>query len=46
VGIQVFRTAYRQWLAADDDAELALTIDTAMSILATIVPTGPWITST
>lgn len=41
VGIQVFRTAYRQWLAADDDADLATTIDTAMSILATIVPASP-----
>lgn len=41
VGIQVFRTAYRQWLAADNDADLATTIETAMSILATIVPTSP-----
>ena len=41
VGIQVFRTAYRQWLAADNDADLTMTIDTAMSILATIVPTSP-----
>jgi predicted metal-dependent HD superfamily phosphohydrolase len=38
VGIQVFRTAYRQWLAADDDADLAMTVETMMSILATIVP--------
>jgi AcrR family transcriptional regulator len=41
VGIQVFRTAYRRWLAADDDADLAMTIDTVMSILATIVPASP-----
>ncbi len=41
VGIQVFRTAYQQWLAADNDTDLAMTIDTVMSILATIVPTSP-----
>jgi AcrR family transcriptional regulator len=37
-GIQVFRTAYRRWLAADDNADLATTTETVMSILATIVP--------
>ena len=41
VGIEVFRTAYRQWLAAEDDPELATTIETAMSILAAIVPASP-----
>lgn len=39
VGIQVFRTAYRQWLASDDDADLTVTVETAMCVLATIVPT-------
>lgn len=38
VGIDVFRTAYRQWLAAEDDPELATMIEAAMSVLATIVP--------
>jgi AcrR family transcriptional regulator len=37
VGIEVFRTAYRQWLAAEDDPELATMIEAAMSVLATIV---------
>lgn len=41
VGIEVFRTAYRQWLAADRDADLAMTIETVMSMLATIVPASP-----
>jgi AcrR family transcriptional regulator len=41
VGIEVFRTAYRQWLASEDDRDLATTIETAMSILATIVPASP-----
>ena len=40
VGIQVFRTAYRQWLASDDDAaDLTGMVGSAMSVLATIVPT-------
>jgi AcrR family transcriptional regulator len=39
VGIQVFRTAYRQWLASDDDADLTGIVESAMSVLATIVPT-------
>lgn len=34
VGIDVFRTAYRQWLAAGDDADLTATVDVAMSALA------------
>jgi AcrR family transcriptional regulator len=38
VGIQVFRTAYRQWLEADEGADLATVTETAMSILAAIVP--------
>ena len=38
VGIQVFRTAYRQWLAADDHADLAAMTETVMSLLATIIP--------
>ena len=37
VGIEVFRTVYRQWLAAEDDPELATMIEAAMSVLATIV---------
>jgi AcrR family transcriptional regulator len=41
VGIEVFRTAYRQWLAADDDADLAAMTEAVMSALATIVPTNP-----
>jgi AcrR family transcriptional regulator len=38
VGIHVFRTAYRQWLEADDNADLATMTETVMSLLATIVP--------
>jgi AcrR family transcriptional regulator len=38
VGIQVFRTAYRQWLEADDNADLATMTGTVMALLATIVP--------
>jgi AcrR family transcriptional regulator len=38
VGVQVFRTAYRQWLAGSDDTELAARTETALSLLATIVP--------
>ncbi|HWO67004.1 MAG TPA: TetR family transcriptional regulator [Umezawaea sp.] len=38
VGIAVFRTAYRQWLEADDDADLAKLTEAALSLLATIVP--------
>ncbi len=41
VGIDVFRAAYRQWLAADDDADLAAITETVMSTLARIVPTNP-----
>ncbi|WP_212996781.1 TetR family transcriptional regulator [Winogradskya consettensis] len=38
VGIQVFRTAYRQWLEGSDDTDLATRTATVMSLLATIVP--------
>jgi AcrR family transcriptional regulator len=41
VGIEVFRTAYRHWLTADDDADLAAMTEAVMSALATIVPTNP-----
>jgi AcrR family transcriptional regulator len=40
VGIQVFRTAYRQWLEADDNADLATMTETVMALLALIVPAG------
>jgi AcrR family transcriptional regulator len=39
VGIEVFRAAYRRWLAVDDDADLATMTEAAMSTLATIVLT-------
>jgi len=38
VGVQVFRTAYRQWLDDGDGADLASASEAAMSLLATIVP--------
>jgi hypothetical protein len=38
VGIQVFRTAYPQWLAADDEADLATMTETVLGRLAAIVP--------
>jgi AcrR family transcriptional regulator len=38
VGIHVFRTAYRLWLAAADNADLATMTETVMSLVATIVP--------
>lgn len=38
VGIQVFRTAYRQWLEAGDDAGLATITEAAMSRLAAMMP--------
>jgi AcrR family transcriptional regulator len=38
-GIQVFRTAYRQWLDDTTDTDLATRTETVMSLLATIVPT-------
>jgi AcrR family transcriptional regulator len=38
VGIQVFRTAYHQWLAAADSTDLATVTETTLSLLATIVP--------
>lgn len=39
VGVNVFRSAYRQWLVADGNADLATTTETVMSLLAGIVPT-------
>lgn len=41
VGIQVFQMAYRQWLTADDNTELATTMEASMSTLAAIVPAKP-----
>ncbi|GLZ00136.1 TetR family transcriptional regulator [Actinoplanes sp. NBRC 103695] len=38
VGIQVFRTAYREWLEAGDDAGLATITEAAMSRLAAMMP--------
>lgn len=38
VGIQVFRSAYRQWLAVDNEADLATVTDNVMTVLAAIVP--------
>ncbi|MUL77016.1 TetR family transcriptional regulator [Mycolicibacterium sp. CBMA 226] len=38
VGIQVFRIAYRQWLVATDPADLAVMTETALALLATLVP--------
>ncbi len=40
-GSQVFRTAYRQWLEGNDDTDLATITETAMSLLAAIVPKAP-----
>lgn len=39
VGIQVFRTAYRQWLAAEDNTDLPATAAAVLATLGTIVPT-------
>lgn len=38
VGIHVFRMAYRQWLAAEDNTDLATMTETVMSLLAAVVP--------
>jgi AcrR family transcriptional regulator len=38
VGIQVFQTAYRRWLGADDQTDLATIVASSMSSLAEIVP--------
>jgi AcrR family transcriptional regulator len=38
VGIQVFQTAYRRWLGADEETDLATTMADSMSTLAAIVP--------
>ena len=37
VGIQVFQVAYRQWLAAGEKADLATTVESALSRLSAIV---------
>lgn len=37
VGVDVFRMAYRQWLEAEDDANLASMTDSVMSLLAGLV---------
>lgn len=37
VGVEVFRAAYRRWLAADAETDLSVMADTVMSTLATIV---------
>ena len=39
VGVQVFRDAYRHWVAVDNEADLAATTEAVMARLATIVPT-------
>ena len=36
VGIEVFRTAYGQWLAAGEDTDLATTTEAVLALLATI----------
>ncbi|MET0492666.1 MAG: TetR family transcriptional regulator [Actinoplanes sp.] len=41
VGVQVFRTAYRQWLAAGDGADLQSITESVLSLLVTIVPGRP-----
>jgi AcrR family transcriptional regulator len=38
VGIQIFRTAYRQWLEGTGDTTLTALTESALSLLATIVP--------
>jgi AcrR family transcriptional regulator len=40
VGIEVFRAAYRRWLAADDETELSVITADVTSTLATIVCAG------
>jgi AcrR family transcriptional regulator len=40
VGIQLFFTAYVHWLEAGDKVNLALTSESVMSLLASIVPTN------
>lgn len=37
VGAQVFQSAYRQWLDTDQDADLAMAVEAAMSNLSAIV---------
>jgi len=41
VGIHVFRVAYRRWLEADDNADLATITATVTAQLDSIVPTNP-----
>ncbi|WP_422927480.1 TetR/AcrR family transcriptional regulator [Singulisphaera sp. PoT] len=38
IGLQIFITAYEQWIEADEKADLATISKTAMSLLATIAP--------
>ena len=38
VGVHVFRTAYRQWVEGDKNADLASMTDTVLSCLAAIMP--------
>lgn len=38
VGIQVFSTAYDQWVGGDDGADLTTLTDAAMALLETLVP--------
>jgi AcrR family transcriptional regulator len=40
VGIQVFDTAYAQWVASDDGADLSKLIEAAMDLLQTLVPSN------
>jgi AcrR family transcriptional regulator len=40
-GSQVFRMAYRQWLESNDNTDLSTVLETAISLLATIVPQAP-----
>ena len=40
VGVQMFITAYGDWLEAGDKADLATISESVMSLLATIVPTS------
>ena len=37
LGIQIFQVAYRQWLTADENIDLTTAMDTAMSLVSTLV---------
>ncbi|WNG83459.1 TetR family transcriptional regulator [Mycobacterium sp. ITM-2016-00316] len=41
VGVQIFRTAYRQWLEHRDETDLRAATNSVVSLLATIVPGRP-----